>query len=95
MKGTTAMKRLLKSTIPPNSFTVAETDTDTKTDENKYRFSTRDLVDVLNQIDELDHNVAIGNHDGVLQLAVGNSVYAIDPVTENRHPRRRLRKLET
>ena len=91
------MKKLLRSTTPPTRITVVETDTDTKStiDENKYRFDSRDLVDILSQIEELkNYNIAIRNDDGTLLLGIGDSIYEIDETMDKRYPRRRLRKRE-
>jgi hypothetical protein len=83
------MKRLLKAVSPPSEIETADKD-------NKYDFTYVDLVDILRQIEELkNYNVAVRMEEGMLQLAVGDSIYEISEVKSKRYPRRRLRKLET
>ena len=91
------MKRLIKQN-PAQIETTTADEPDEKPNEkkNKKDFTFTDLVDIMLQIEELkDYNVAIRSDKGVLQLAVGDTVYEVSPVQENRYPRRRLRKLET
>lgn len=84
------MKRLLKADSPPTEIT---TDKEKNT---KNKFTYIDVVDILNQIEELsDYNVAMKIEDGSLLLAVGDSVYEISKVREERYPQRKLTKLET
>jgi ribosomal protein S17 len=98
-----AMKRLLKSTTPPKTVTVsyedykdhskAKAEAESK-DKNRLTFG--DVVDIISQVEEFSKfNVAIRNDDGRVLLAVGDSVYEIGKVMDNRYPRRRLSKLET
>ena len=85
------MKKLLKQDRAPSEVTTTD-----EPDKKKSGFTCNDLVDILQQIEELnDYNIAIKNEDGVLLLAVGDSVYEISKIRENRYPRRALRKLET
>jgi branched-subunit amino acid aminotransferase/4-amino-4-deoxychorismate lyase len=98
-----AMKRLLKSTIPPKTVTVSYADyidnSQAKAEaesKDKNRLTFGDVVDIISQVEEFSKfNVAIRNDDGRVLLAVGDSVYEIGKVMDNRYPRRRLSKLET
>ena len=86
------MKKLVKSLTPPSEITYADEDNT----QHKFDFSSTDLVDILQQIEELKNfNIAIRIEDGHLQLAVGDSIYEISEIRDQRYPRRRLRKLET
>jgi len=87
------MKKLVKAVSPPAEVSVSDKN---KADKNKPVFTPTDLADIIAQLDEVKDNVAIKNDDkGRLLLAVGDSIYEIQPIRKNCHPRILLRKLET
>jgi hypothetical protein len=85
------MKRLVKGSVT-DKIHVAEN----AEHENEVTFGITDLVDIMHQIEELNaFNIAARNHEGTLQLQVGDSIYEIDVHrTDKRYPRRRVRKVE-
>lgn len=88
------MKKLLRATQPPTEVeTVGEKNPPKK---GKYDFSYIDLIDILRQFEEMkNYNIAARIEEGMLQIAVGDSVYEVSEIKEGRYPRRRLHKLDT
>lgn len=85
------MKQLVKSNLPPTSITV----TDPRALRSKNDLTFRDIIDILNQIEELQkYNISLVKSDGALHLSVGDSIYEIGKPSDDRYPRRRLRKLD-
>lgn len=84
------MKQLVKSNLPPTSITV----TDPSALRHKSDLNFKDVIDILNQIDELQkYNISLSKVDGSLRLSVGDSVYEIGKPSSDHYPRRKLRKL--
>ena len=104
------MKRLLIADRPPSKIYKSDKNVPDESDKNKsaevdenmsaeseIKFSAIDLADIFSQVEEIKNcKVAIKNDDeGRLLLAVGDSLYEILEINENRYPRRALRKLES
>jgi len=87
------MKRLIVQTAAPNKVHVAGSAEDKKS--NEHMFSIIDIVDIISQLEEMsDYNIAVRNYEDTLQLGIGDTIYEICDIKDQRYPRRRLRKLE-